>query len=139
MFVCAYSQVFPAAVTLCGSYSRVKALMGRDIRMGRWCLWREDERRSLNPARALTGVSRSIPHLTMGNLIHDLHSLLTRPMPAKRSAGCDERELAEELPVVCPVSPSVFGGVKRWLRGARRGILPRYAIANLDDVFRSWR
>ncbi|HXB70409.1 MAG TPA: ABC transporter substrate-binding protein [Candidatus Acidoferrales bacterium] len=47
--------------------------------------------------------------------------------------------VAEFLPIICLASPNVLVGARKGLAGWQPGILPPYALANLDQVFWSGR
>jgi len=43
--------------------------------------------------------------------------------------------VAEVLPIICLAGPNALVGAKKGLVGWQPGILPPYALANLDQVF----
>jgi peptide/nickel transport system substrate-binding protein len=62
---------------------------------------------------------------------------LSAPIYAERKQMYDrvQQIVAEQLPIICLASPNVLVGVRNGLQGIRPGIVPPYALSNLDEVF----
>jgi peptide/nickel transport system substrate-binding protein len=66
--------------------------------------------------------------------------LVARDAPErKRLYDRVQQIVAEQLPIICLATPHVLVGAKKSLNGFRPGVLPPYALANLDEVFWSGR